>query len=93
VTLREILANLQNFDEDAGLFFNDVDGLSSPAIIFKTQDEDLPQEHEGKRLIMEVWHVREVLDGLQQLIKKQNGSLPSLEQLFERFLVYLRRDA
>jgi hypothetical protein len=47
----------------------------------------------GMPLVMDVWHVKETLDGLRSLLRQQNGTAPSQRELFDRYLEYLKNDA
>lgn len=93
MNLREVLERIDAFPEDAGIYLADA-SLNATAFVYQAEDRELPEQMEGMRLAMEVWHVQDTLAGLAHLLRQQSGSVdPSRDQLFERFVVYLKNDA
>jgi hypothetical protein len=94
MTLREVLEQIETFPPEATVFaVGPVDLGTTVMVLEAPSDDDLPDEIDGMRLVMDIWHVSDTLDGLRQLLRGQNGTDPSPDQLFERFLVYLKNDA
>lgn len=93
MTFQELLSGISGFDDGAGVYVKNASDLSSLAAIYQPDDDELPSDVEGMRFMMEIWQVRETLEGLRSLMFQQNGVAPSATQLFDRFLVYLQRDA
>jgi hypothetical protein len=65
----------------------------STAHVYQAEDDDPPERIDGMPLVMDVWHVKETLDGLRSLLRQQTGEAPSQAQLFDRYLAYLKNDA
>ena len=94
MTLREILERIDSFPPDAGVYMADAGDLGAAALVREAEGgDDPPDRLDGMPLVMDVWHVRDTLEGLRNLLRRQDGAAPSQDQLFERFLVYLKRDA
>ena len=90
---RDVLAGIEGFEAGAAVYVGDRFDLSSAALVQRAQDDDPPPEVGSMRLLMEIWQIRDTLDGLRQLLKAQHGNAPSEQELFDRLLIYLRRDA
>jgi hypothetical protein len=93
VTLREVLEQIDTFPADAGVYTADTANLDAAALVHHAEDDDPPERIDGMPLMMEVWHVKETLDGLRSLLRHQSGEAPSQARLFDRYLVYLKNGA
>jgi hypothetical protein len=93
VTLREVLERIDTFSPEASVYMADTANLDAPALVHEVEDDDPPERMDGMPLVMDVWHVKETLDGLRNLLRQQSGVVPSQIQLFDRYLAYLKDDA
>ena len=93
MTLRDVLERIDTFPRDASVYMADTADLDAAALVHQAGDDDPPERMDGMLLVMDVWHVKETLDGLRSLLRQQTGEAPSQAQLFDRYLVYLKNDA
>ena len=94
MTLREVLERIDTFPPDASVYMASAADLDAAALVHDSEDDDPPEQMNGMPNVMDVWHVKEILDGMRSLLREHNGGVvPSQEQLFARFLVYLKNDA
>ena len=93
MTLREVLEQIDSFSPDASIYVADRGNLDDAALVHLSDDGDPPERLDGMPLVMDVWQVKETLDGLANLLRRQTGTAPSHAELFDRFLVYLKNDA
>ena len=93
MTLREVLERIDTFPRDASVYTANTADLDAAALVHQAEDDDPPDQMNGMPLVMDVWHVKETLDGLRSLLRQQTGEAPSQAQLFDRYLVYLKNDA
>ena len=93
VTLREVLERIDTFPRDASVYMANATDLEATALVHQAEDDDPPARMDGMPLVMDVWHVKETLDGLRSLLRQQTGEAPTQAQLFDRYLVYLKNDA
>ena len=93
MTLREILERIDTFSPEASVYMADTTDVDATALVHQAEDDDPPERMDGMPLVMDVWHVKETLDGLRSLLRQQTGEAPSQAQLFDRYLVYLKNDA
>jgi hypothetical protein len=77
VTLREVLEQIDTYSPDASVFMDDSADLDATALVHQAEDDDPPERMGGMPLVMDVWHVKETLDGLRSLLRQQNGTAPS----------------
>ena len=94
VTLREVLERIDTFPREASVYMADTADLEAATLVYQAEDDDDPPDQmDGMPLVMDVWHVKETLDGLRSLLRQQTGEAPSQAQLFDRYLVYLKNGA
>ena len=93
MTLREVLERIDTFSPEASVYMADGANFDAPALVHLAEDDDPPDRMDGMPLVMDVWRVKETLDGLRNLLGQQNGATPSQGELFDRYLEYLKNDA
>ena len=88
MNLRDAISQLRQADDDATLFIGR-DGpirADMPAAIGQIAEDDTqPPEADGLRVFLDVWHVREVLDGKAGLA---GLSAPTIEQQIQLLREY-----
>lgn len=95
MTLRELLHKLDDLDDDATIFAGESPlTLSSRVVVaIPDQDENGSAEADGCHEVMDVWHARETIQGLSQLLRSQLGRNATPDELEQRFMLYLKNDA
>ena len=93
MTLREVLERIDTFAPEASVYMANTSDLDAIAFVHETGDDDPPERVDGMPLVMDVWQVRETVDGLRSLLREQSGADPSQGDLFDRFLDYLANNA
>jgi hypothetical protein len=88
MNLRDAISQLRQADHDATLFVG-CDGpirADMPAAIGQmSEDNTLPPESDGLRVFLDIWHVREVLEGKAALA---GFSAPTIEQQIQHLREY-----
>lgn len=93
MTLREVLQQIDTFSQDASVYMADTADLDATALVHYAVDGDPPERMNGMPLVMDVWHIKDTLDGIGTMLRQQTGEAPSQAMLFDRFLVYMKDDA
>lgn len=96
MTLREALLSIESLDPEAAVYVaggGPLDLSHSVVIAEVPEDDSLPPAAAGMRLLMDVWHVRDTLRGLERLMRDQTRRPPTPDELVRRFMVYLENDA
>lgn len=93
MNLQDVISRLPEFSEDATLFLamdGPIDGSTEAAVGFISDDDTPPAEARGLSEFIDIWNVREVLDGKANLAGLT--SRPSIEQQIEFLRDYLEND-
>lgn len=93
MTLREVLERIHTFSPDASVYMSDTANLDASALVYHAENVDPPPQMDGMPFVMDVWQVKDALDGLRSLLDQQTGEAPSQGQVLDRYLVYLKNDA
>ena len=93
MTLRELLERIDTYSPEGSVYMADSANLDASALVHQAEDDDPPDRMDGMPRVMDVWQVKEALDGLRNLLGQQSGVAPSQIQLFDRYLAYLKNDA
>ena len=93
MNLRELLEQIDVFPETASVYVADRLDLNAAALVHDSGEDDPPSRIDSMVRAIDVGHAKDTLDGLRNLLRMQAGSDPSQDELFERFLVFLRNDA
>jgi hypothetical protein len=92
MVLKDIISKLQGFDSEATLFIMPNEPIHPEmraAIVQIPDDDTLPPEVAGLRVFLDVWHVREVLDGKTRLAGL--SALPSVDQQIQFLREYAEK--
>jgi hypothetical protein len=96
MTLREVLLNIKSFEDDATVFVTiqrPVTLISAAAVATLEEDDGVPPEVADMEELMDIWHVRDILAGIERLKRDELGRCASQEELLDRFMLYLKNDA
>ena len=88
--LQELICSLNTFDANLTVFVaqSELSAQSDVALV----DLDTDAEPDGMRELIDVWHARDIVDGISNLspeLRNPNAT----DQLVARFVQYLENDA
>ena len=94
MNLQEAVDRLDSFDRDAHIFASPERPLTSETAVFVghfDDDDEPPEEAQGLREFLDVWHAKDMLKGKARLLNIEHPMSP--EQKIELFLSVVANDA
>ncbi len=94
MTLRDAIRDLESFRASDTLFVTAGQPLHadiSTVVAEIAEDDSIPAEATGHRVFLDVWHVRDILDGKAHLAGLHDD--PTLDQKLTFLLQYATNDA
>jgi hypothetical protein len=92
--LQDAIAQLDSLDRDAHIFASPERPLhagTTAVVGHFTEDDEPPEEAQGLREFLDVWHAKDMLDGKMRLLKIEEPISP--ERRMELFLSVVADDA
>jgi hypothetical protein len=92
-TLREIIERIDEFDEDQTVYLDRSSELTPDTlgiVVWAPEDDSVPQEAKGLKCFLDVWHIKEVVEGKARLKKL---SRPTLDETVELLIEYAKTGA
>lgn len=89
----DIVRQLESFDEEQTIFLDRSSELSSEsfgAVVWMPDDDSTPNDAQGMKCFLDVWHAKEVIDGKARLRGIAN---PSDDKKVEMLIEYARTGA